>query len=99
MLSAERVAAIADPILRARLGPYGYESVEVREGKDEYDEPVLYMKGTMRADAELVPGDILNSALSAVSRALLEWKEERFPHFVLSRQNDDLPEIRPRRDN
>jgi hypothetical protein len=99
MLSMERIVAIADPILRARLEPFGYQSVEVREGKDEGDEPVLYLKGMMRADAQLVPGDILNSALQAVSGALLEQQEERFPHVILARQNDDLPEIRPRGDN
>ena len=97
MLTTDRIKAVADPILRARLGKFGYESVDVREDRDEDDHAVLFLTGLMREDASFVPGDILNAAYFAVSNALLEAHEERFPHLVLARKNDEMPEIRPRR--
>jgi hypothetical protein len=97
MLTTAQVAQIADRILRDRLGTFGYDRVEVQEGSDEDDRPALFLKGIMREDAPLVPGDRLNATLFAVNGALLEEHEERFPYFVLTRENDESPETRPNR--
>jgi hypothetical protein len=96
MLAKTRVAEIADRILRVNLGPFGYERVDVREGKDQDDRDALFLVGHFRELDELVPGDVLNRTHVELSDALLDELEERFPYFSLEFEGDEAPEDQPR---
>jgi hypothetical protein len=95
MLSTERIKEIADKILHAKLDPFGYAGVDVREGLNQEDEEALFLIGRMRKDAKIPPGRVTNETLAALADALLEEKEDRFPYFNLTFEGDEMPEIRP----
>ncbi len=99
MLTTDKITEIADKILRAKLGRFGYANVEVREGRDYDDQKALFLIAHMQKSGGLAPGDVMNETLAVLSDALLEENEDRFPYVSLKHEGDELPESRPREDN
>jgi hypothetical protein len=99
MLTADRIAEIADRILRSNLESFGYERVEIREGKDQDDRDALFLVGHLSEHDGLVPGEVLNRTHVELSDALLDEREERFPYFSLEFAGDEAPELESRRDH
>lgn len=83
---------IADRILRAELGRFGYERAEVHSGFDHSDEPAIFVDAILSADAPPLPGNAIIDAHFALSQALLAGGEDRFPYLRTKRLGDELPE-------
>lgn len=87
-----QIEAVADRVLRAELGRFGYERTEVRSGFDHSDEPAVYVYAVLGMDAPPLEGDAFIKAHSALNRALLDAGEERFPYLRTKRLGDEPPE-------
>jgi hypothetical protein len=95
MLSVERIKEIADAILHAKLDSYGYSGVDVREGLNQENEEALFIVGRMRPNAEVPPGRVTTQAISALSNALLNEQEARFPYVSLTREGEERADAGP----
>ncbi len=83
------IQAIADNVLRARLGRFGFQRVEVRSGVDYSNDPAVYIDAVLGEGAPALEPDTLMDANVALSNALLEKGEERFPYLYMKRLGDD----------
>lgn len=87
---SEDLTRIIDDVLRTKLGPHGFDHAEVKEGADHAGEDALFIDAFLKPNSALVGGRVANEAHGAVSDALLERGERRFPYFLI-RYPDDEP--------
>lgn len=83
------IQVIADRVLRSQLGRFGYQRAEVRSGHDYSDEPAVYIDAVLGEGAPSLEQNTLMDAHLALSNALLEKGEERFPYLQTKRLGDD----------
>lgn len=86
------IQVVADRVLRAELGKFGYQRTEVRSGFDHSDDPAVYVDAVLGVGAPPFEATTLFEAHAALSRALLAEGEERFPYLRTRRLGDDLPD-------
>lgn len=89
MMNDTEIQAIADNVLRGRLGRFGFQRVEVRSGFDHSNEPAVYIDAVLGEGAPALEPDTLMDANVALSNALLEKGEDRFPYLYMKRLGDD----------
>jgi hypothetical protein len=88
-----QIQAIAEKVLGATLGAFGFQRAEARSGIDHSDEPAVFVDAILAAGAPPIPGQVSMDARLALSDALLAAGEERFPYLRTRRLgDDDLPE-------
>lgn len=80
-MTREEITVIADEVLRAALGPSGFEGAEVRADVDQDGERALMITARLRAGARLSDGEVAVNALTALRNELLARGEERFPYL------------------
>lgn len=83
------IRAIADRVLRSRLGRFGYQRAEVRTGLDYSNEPAVYIDAVLGEGSPSLEPNTLMDAHLALSTALLEEGEGRFPYLQTKRLGDD----------
>lgn len=83
------IKAIADRVLRSQLAQFRFEGVEVRSGLDYSNEPAIYIDAVLGEGAPSLEPNTLMDAHLALSNALLEKGEERFPYLQTKRLGDD----------
>jgi hypothetical protein len=83
------IQAIADHVLQDRLGRFGYQRAEVRSGLDYSNEPAVYIDAVLGEGAPSLEPNTLMDAHLALSNALLENGEDRFPYLQTKRLGDD----------
>lgn len=86
-----QIQTIADHVLRPALGPFRYERAEVRTGRDYSDEPAVYVDVVLGVGAPALGPMTLIDAHVALSRALIEGGEERFPYLRTKRLQGHAP--------
>lgn len=83
------IQLIADRVLRSQLARFGYQRAEVRSGLDYSNEPAVYIDAVLGEGAPSLEPNTLMDAHLALSNALLEKGEERFPYLQTKRLDDD----------
>ncbi|HLH11744.1 MAG TPA: hypothetical protein VKV77_07700 [Methylovirgula sp.] len=96
MLTEPEVQAVAQRILREKLGPFGFSEARVNAGLDHDGEPALFVDAIFQPNAPNIGGRASSEALVALRNALLEKDEERFPYLLLRYPDDEFPESAPR---
>ncbi|MGA3307717.1 MAG: hypothetical protein ABSD08_03750 [Xanthobacteraceae bacterium] len=84
---------LIDAVLRETLGPYGFDHSDVRADYDHDGEEALFIDAILKPNSD-VEGKIYSAALGALSNALLERRDRRFPYLML-RHPDDEPAESP----
>jgi hypothetical protein len=87
--------AIIDDVLRAKLGPHGFDHADVRVDLDHDGEEALFIDAVLKPNSPLVEGKIYSKALGALSDALLKHGERRFPYLMLRHLDAEAPEPFP----
>lgn len=88
MTNAE-IEDIAGRVLASTLGPRGLDHIEIRAEHDEIDGPALFVDAFMKPEVPAVGGGIASGALHALSNALLEAGEARFPYLRVRYLGED----------
>ena len=88
-MNIDEVLTLAKQALEPRLAPFGLESVEVSPYKDWVGEDALTVTARLRPDGPVIPGAISADAMGALSDALLDHGEERFPYLRFDHQEDE----------
>lgn len=94
MTDAE-VRSVADTVLSRLLGPYGFTKALVRSGQDHDGDPALFIRAHFKPGSEPFPGKVANTALAALSDALIAQGEMRFPYLTHYFLDGDVPEDVP----
>lgn len=81
-LTDDEVRSLADDVLGRSLGPRGFIEAEVRSGVDHDGEPALFVTAKFRLGSGPISGQEAIDARSALSDALLERGERRFPYLI-----------------
>ena len=89
MTNAE-IKAIAHRVLQSSLASRGLDRIEVRVESDDVDEPELFVDAYMKPEAGSLGGGVTSGALHALSTALLEAGEMRFPYLRLRYPDQDV---------
>jgi hypothetical protein len=89
-MTDEEIKQLVMPILRRRLGNYGFESAEVRSGLDHDGDPVVFVTARYRAGAPELDAAQALDAMVEISDNLREKGETRFSHLTHFHP-DDLP--------
>jgi len=91
-MEAAQIQALADKVLRAELGRFGYQGAEVHSGFDHSEEPAVYIAAILGVNAPPLEGATLIDAHVALSRALLAAGEDRFPYLRTKRVAGGAPD-------
>lgn len=83
---------LIDGVLRESLGAYGFDHADVRVDYDHDGEEALFIDAVLKPETPLVEGRIYSAALGALSNALLQRKDRRFPYLRLRHPDDERPE-------
>lgn len=83
------IKAIADRVIGSTLASRGLDRIEVRVEPDEIDEPALFVDAFMKPEASSLGGGVTSGALHALSTALLEAGEMRFPYLRFRYPDED----------
>ena len=89
MLTNAEITGIADEVLRATLGPSGFERAQVMDDVDQDGEPALMVTARFKAGAHLDNGEVVVNALSALRDKLLARGEERFPYLRFNVEGEE----------
>ena len=90
-MNDSEIGLIADRVLRSAFKSYGFERAEVRSGRDNGDEPAVYVDAVLGEGAPALSGSVVIDAHVALSHELLARGEERFPYLRTRRLGDELP--------
>jgi hypothetical protein len=82
---------IIDDIVRKKLGAYGLDHVDVKEGVDHDGEDALFIDAVLKPGSRIVGGKISGAAHGALNEALLKTGERRFPYFNIRHQEKQRP--------
>src|SRR4051794_25733383 len=88
-MNTDQVAAVAESVLRRRLGPAGLDHVEVTAGHDHDGDPALFVTAYYKPGSGVPSGEILSGSHGALHEALQKQGEERFPYLNHRFGNDD----------
>ena len=91
-MTDDEVRAVADEVLRERLGPLGFRRALVRSGFDHHGDPALFIRAHFEPGSGPTGANPLGAALSALHDAFLERGETRFPYLSHYYPDDDFPE-------
>jgi hypothetical protein len=91
MLANQAVKSIADEVLRATLGPSGFERSDVREDVDSDGEPALFITARFKHGVGATDGKAALAALTNLRAALQQHGEERFPFLRFDYPDDEIP--------
>jgi hypothetical protein len=80
-MNIDEVKTIANEILRPRLGPFGFERLEVETHKDHDGDDALFITARYRSASETPGGDLLLEVLGSLHERLRESGELRFPYL------------------
>lgn len=79
MLTNAQIADVADEILRATLGPLGFERSDVEDDVDHDGESAVQVTAHFRPGSQAADGKSALTALTMLRVKLLAADEERFP--------------------
>jgi hypothetical protein len=96
-MTEDEIRSLADRVLRETLGAYGYESVEVISAPDHDEAPALFVRAILKPGSAMVRGEFFAAAHAALSQALLERGETRFPYLRMWHPDDERAEDDNRR--
>jgi hypothetical protein len=88
MLTNQEITGIADEVLRATLGPSGFECAHVMDDVDQDGESALMVVTRFKAGARL-DGEIVVNAMSSLRDELLARGEERFPYLRFNVEGEE----------
>jgi hypothetical protein len=80
-MNIDEVKTIANEILRPRLGPFGFDGLEVETHKDHDGDDALFITARYRSGNEPPGGDVLLEVLGSLHERLRESGELRFPYL------------------
>lgn len=95
MLTHDEIARIADEVLRATLGPLGYERAYVTDALDVDGEPSIQVVAHFRRGVLPADGKSALDALTQLRTELHERGEERFPFLRYDYPDDEIPALSP----
>jgi hypothetical protein len=96
-MTEDEIRGLADRVLSQTLGAYGYESVEVSSALDHDEAPALFVTASLKPGSGIIRGEIFAAAHGALSQALLERGETRFPYLRMRHPDDERAEFDNRR--
>jgi hypothetical protein len=96
-MTEDEIRSLADHVLRQTLGAYGYESVDVSSALDHDEAPALFVTARLKPGSPMVRGEFFAAAHGALSQALLERAETRFPYLRMWHPDDERAEDDNRR--
>ena len=91
-MTEDEIRTLADDVLRRTLGEFGYEAVEVSSALDHDEAPALFVTARLKAGSAMIRGEIFAVAHGALSHALLERGETRFPYLRTWHPDDERAE-------
>jgi hypothetical protein len=80
---------LIEDVLRKKLGPHGFDHVEVKEDLDHDGEPALFIYAFLKPKTPLIEAKIYGDAHKALSDALLRQGDRRFPYLFLRHPDDE----------
>lgn len=83
---------VAERVLHAELGKFGFERAEVHSGVDQDGDPAIFIDAILAPGTPPLPGNVVGDAHFALGQALLAKGEARFPYLYTKRPGDELPE-------
>lgn len=83
--------SVIDHAVRARLAPVVVEDVLVDPRRDSNDEDAIFVTVEVAPETPVLPGDMTIATMVAVSDALQEHGETRFPYLMIHRAGELLP--------
>lgn len=89
MTNAE-IKELAGRVLGPKLGTHGLEHIEGRIDRDDPDDPALFVEAFMKVDSSFLDGKAVSVAHHALSEALLDAGEARFPYFLIRYADEDV---------
>ena len=67
------------PLLRKRLGPYGFADAELRSGLDHDDDPVIFLTAKYADDAPDLPPRVCLDTMAAIGDLMTELSVDGAP--------------------
>lgn len=83
--------SVIDHAVRERLAPVVVEDVLVDPRRDSNDEDAIFVTVEVASETPVLQGDTMIAAMVAVSDALQEHGETRFPYLMVHRAGELLP--------
>lgn len=80
-MNIDQVAAVAERVLRPRLGPMGLDRIDVEAGHDHDGDPALFITTYFQRGSEVPSGEVLSVSHGALHEALQSEGEDRFPYL------------------
>jgi hypothetical protein len=88
-MNPDQIAAVAERVLRPRLGPLGLDRVAVAVGRDHDGDPAIFVHVHYGRGSAVPSGQMLSDAHGALHEALQAEGEERFPYLDHRFSNDE----------
>ena len=82
--------AVIERAVRSALQPMRVDMIDVEERQDSIDEDAVYITVNLPPSTPLLGGEKYLSAMTAVSDALLEAGDRRFPYLRLHHEGEDM---------
>lgn len=83
--------SVIDHAVRARLAPVVVEDVLVDPRRDSNDEDAIFVTVEVASETPVLEGDTMIATMVAVSDALQEHGETRFPYLMIHRAGELSP--------
>lgn len=95
-MTEDEIRSLADDVLRASFGRFGFDHAEVRADLDHDGEPALFVDaifrpGSIQKDRPAF-ADAFGEALGALRDSLLDGGENRFPYLLPFYPDDEFAE-------
>jgi hypothetical protein len=91
MLTNKEIKSIADDVLRATLGPSGFERSDATEDVDSDGEQALFITARFKHGVSAADGKVALAALKKLRATLQKHGEERFPYLRFDYPDDEIP--------
>ena len=91
MLTDFEIRDVADEVLRAKLGPFGFERSDVAEDADVDGERAVQVIAHFRPGSKPADGVSALAALTELRAGLMRKGEGRFPFLRYAYPDDDMP--------
>lgn len=91
MLTHEQINHVADEVLRAKLGSYGFDHSDVADDVDFDGVDAVRITAHFRSGAELADGSLVIAAVTTLRTSLRQQGEERFAFVRYDYPDDDVP--------
>lgn len=93
MLTHEQINHLADEVLRAKLGSYGFDHADVVEDVDLDGAEAVQITAHFLPGAEPADGSSMLAAVTRLRATLRKQGEERFAFMRYDYPDDDVPGI------